>query len=46
MALFPPARMGGSKVEHGYKGKGNTFHLITDANGKPLSVTVRSATGN
>ena len=46
MALFPPARMGGSKVEHGYKGKGSTFHLISDANGKPLLATVTSAIGD
>lgn len=43
MALFPPARMGGSKVEYGYKGKGSTFHLITDGNGKPLFATVTAA---
>jgi len=43
MALFPPARMGGDKVEYGYKGKGSTFHLITDAEGKPLFATITAA---
>ena len=35
--------MGGDKVEYGYKGKGSTFHLITDGEGKPLYATVTAA---
>ena len=38
--------MGGEKVEHGYKGKGSTLHLITDAKGQPLGIKVTSAKGD
>ena len=38
--------MGGQKVEHGYKGKGSLFHLITESGGKPLYATITSAKGN
>lgn len=43
---FPPGRMGGKDVEHGYKGKGSTIHLITDGKGLPLGVEITSAKGN
>jgi len=33
MALFSSDRIGGGKVEHGYKGKGSSVHLIMAANG-------------
>jgi len=46
MVPFPPARMGGGKVEYGYKGKGSTFHLISDTNGSPLYATVTAANGD
>ena len=46
MVLFPPARMGGQKVKHGYKGKGSLFHLMTDSDGKPLYATLTAANGN
>ena len=46
MVLFPPVRMGGQKVEYGYKGKGSLFHLITESGGKPLYATITSANGN
>jgi transposase len=43
MALFPPARLGGEKVEYGYKDKGSTLHLITDEKGHPLAIQLASA---
>ena len=46
MVLFSPARMGGQKVEYGYKGKGSLFHLITDSAGNPLYATLTAANGN
>ena len=38
--------MGGQKVEHGYKGKGILFHLMTDSDGKALYATLTAANGN
>jgi transposase len=38
--------MGGGAVDHGYKGKGSTIHLITDAKGQPLNVEITSANGD
>jgi transposase len=45
-APFPPARLGGEAVEHGYKGKGSTIHIITDGEGSPLGAHVTSAKGD
>lgn len=46
MAVFPPARLGGEAVDHGYKGKGSTLHIVTDGEGSPLSIHVTSAKGD
>ena len=40
---FFPERMGRTKVAHGYKGKGSTFNLIADRNGRPLELTATTA---
>lgn len=45
-ALFPPARLGGEEVDHGYKGKGSTVHLVTDGKGQPLGIQLTSAKGD
>lgn len=33
-------------VDHGYKGKGTTIHLLVDKNGLPISLTSTSACGD
>ena len=33
-------------VEHGYKGKGSTIHLITDGMGQPLCIQITSSKGD
>ncbi|MDN3508494.1 MAG: hypothetical protein P0S93_00430 [Candidatus Neptunochlamydia sp.] len=45
-SFSPSKKMGGEKVEHGYKGKGSLFHLMTDSDGKPLYATLTAANGN
>jgi hypothetical protein len=37
--------MGGEQVNYGYKGKGNTLHLITDCEGRPLPAILTAANG-
>lgn len=46
MVLFPPARLGEAEVEHGYKGKGFTIHLIASEQGLPLGLKITSAKGD
>lgn len=43
MGLFPPGKGGGDDIEHGYKGKGVTNHLLVDGSGMPLSIITTSA---
>ena len=45
-APFPPGKGVGDEVEHGYKGKGVTTHLLTEGNGLPLAATGTGAAGN
>jgi transposase len=45
-ALFPPGKGGGEGVAYGGKGKGILIHLITDANGMPISACTTPANGN
>lgn len=37
MALFPPGKGGGERVDYGYKGKGILIHTITEGGGMPLA---------
>lgn len=46
MALFPPGKGGGDKVDYGYKGKGILIHLLVDQKGMPLSFTTTCAKGS
>lgn len=45
MAFFSGGKGGGEAVDHGYKGKGVTTHLLVDAFGQPLRVTSTGASG-
>ena len=38
--------MGGTEIEYGYKGKGNTIHLMTEAEGRPVAIIITSAKGS
>jgi len=44
--FFSPGKGGGENVDHGYKGKGVTTHLLTDGLGNPLRCTSTGASGN
>jgi transposase len=46
MGPFPPAPGGGEKINHGYKGKGVTLHMLTDFFGNPLALSTTPANGN
>ncbi len=46
MALFPPGKGGGDRVERGYKGKGILIHLLVDADGMPLAALTTAANGD
>ncbi len=39
--FFSAGKGGGEKVDHGYKGKGVTTHLLVDGLGQPLGPQVR-----
>ena len=45
-ALFPPGKGGGDKVDHGYKGKGITTHILVDNNGMPLAARTTPASSS
>jgi hypothetical protein len=44
--MFVPGKGGGEDVDHGYKGKGLTVHLLIDGNGMPLSANSGGASGS
>lgn len=44
--FFSPGKGGGERVDHGYKGKGMTSHLLVDGLGQPLGITSTGASGN
>jgi len=44
--FFSAGKGGGEKVDHGYKGKGVTTHLLVDGKGQPLAVTSTGASGD
>ena len=44
--FFSAGKGGGEDVEHGYKGKGVTSHVITDGQGNPMRITSTSAAGD
>jgi len=44
--FFSPGKGGGEKVDHGYKGKGVTTHLLVDGLGQPLKTTSTGASGD
>jgi transposase len=44
--FFSAGKGGGEEVNHGYKGKGMTSHLIVDGLGQPLAVTSTGASGD
>ena len=44
--FFSPGKGGGEKVDHGYKGKGVTTHLLVDGFGQPLKTTSTAASGD
>ena len=46
MVFFPSGRGGGEQVDHGYKGKGVTSHLLVERSGKPLAITSTPASGD
>ncbi len=46
MVLFPPGKGGGDDVDHGYKGKGSTIHLLVDGEGMPLAESTTAANGS
>lgn len=41
--FFSAGKGGGTDVEHGYKGKGVTSHVLADGHGNPLKITVTGA---
>ena len=43
MAFFPAGKGGGAQVEHGYKGKGVTTHVLVEGYGYPLSASTTPA---
>lgn len=44
--FFSAGKGGGEKVDHGYKGKGVTTHLLVDGHGNPLKTTSTGASGD
>ena len=44
--FFSSGKGGGEKVDHGYKGKGVTTHLLVDGLGQPLATTSTGASGD
>ncbi len=44
--FFSAGKGGGEKVDHGYKGKGVTSHLLVDGLGQPLRVASTGASGD
>jgi len=44
--FFSAGKGGGEKVDHGYKGKGVTTHLLVDGLGQPLATTSSGASGD
>jgi transposase len=44
--FFSAGKGGGEKVDHGYKGKGVTTHLLVDGLGQPLRTTSTGAAGD
>lgn len=46
MVFFSSGRGGGEQVDHGYKGKGVTSHLLVEKSGRPLAITFTSASGD
>jgi hypothetical protein len=44
--FFSAGKGGGEKVDHGYKGKGVTTHLLVDGLGQPLKTTSTGASGD
>jgi len=43
MVFFSQGRGGGEEVEHGYKGKGVTNHLLVDTLGNPIAIKTTAA---
>jgi hypothetical protein len=43
---FSPRESCGKDVDHGYKGKGSTIHLLVDGEGMPLAETTTAANGS
>lgn len=44
--FFSAGKGGGKGVEHGYKGKGVTSHVLADGLGNPLKITATGAAGD
>ena len=44
--FFSAGKGGGKNVEHGYKGKGVTSHVLADGHGNPLRITSTGAAGD
>lgn len=44
--FFSAGKGGGKGVEHGYKGKGVTSHVLVDGQGNPLKITATGAAGD
>ena len=44
--FFSAGKGGGRTVEHGYKGKGMTSHLLVDGRGSPLKISDTGAAGD
>jgi len=44
--FFSAGKGGGKNVEHGYKGKGVTSHVLVDGLGSPLKITATGAAGD
>jgi transposase len=44
--FFSAGKGGGEKVDHGYKGKGVTTHILVDGMGQPICTTSTGASGN
>lgn len=43
MVFFSRGKGGGEEIEHGFKGKGTTTHLLADGHGSPVAFTSTAA---
>lgn len=45
-SFFSAGKGGGAEVDYGYKGKGETNHVIVDKEGNPLAMTKTATNGD